>query len=114
MTFKACANRGYHMVFPNGCTVSVQWGTGNYCDRNMESGEPMRVTDGYWESGTAEVAAWGPGNLEERKYLRWGGERGAEVRGYLTTTEVLKIINHVAEHGVEPMVVGNETERDNQ
>lgn len=101
MTFKACANRGFHMVFPNGCTVSVQWGTGNYCDRNMESGEPMKVTDGYWESGTAEVAAWTPGNLEERKYLRWGGEG---VRGYLTTTEVLEIINHVAEHGVEPMV----------
>lgn len=42
---------GFHMDFANGCTVSVQWNTGNYCDNQMA----RQASD---QSRTAEVAAW--------------------------------------------------------
>ena len=29
--FKITEGKGFHMTFANGWTVSVQWGSGNYC-----------------------------------------------------------------------------------
>ena len=33
MTFVATENKGFGMTFDNGFTISVQWGTFNYCEK---------------------------------------------------------------------------------
>ena len=30
--FMSTDRKGFHMIFSNGLTASVQWGFGNYCD----------------------------------------------------------------------------------
>jgi len=48
--------KGIHLTFDNGYTISIQFGSGNYCDnKSIAYGE---IPDG---ANTAEVAAWGPG-----------------------------------------------------
>ena len=68
-------NNGFHMVFENGYTISVQFGKGNYSDQ----GET-----------TAEVAAWGP----DRKWVKLS--EYDDVRGWCTPNEVLEIMNQIA------------------
>jgi hypothetical protein len=62
--FRACENKGFHVTFQNGWTVSVQWGSMNYCDNfQVDLGKPIQeILDEVkcpreLESDTAEV--WG-------------------------------------------------------
>jgi hypothetical protein len=55
--FKITDGRGFQMTFPNHCTISVQFGPGNYTDaeiRKMEIGEQRGKF--CWKAQTAEVA----------------------------------------------------------
>lgn len=53
--FKITAGKGFQITFDNGCTLSVQFGPGNYCARrNAEFNEPKSAH--HWESPTAECA----------------------------------------------------------
>ncbi|NDC55387.1 MAG: hypothetical protein EBZ69_00920 [Alphaproteobacteria bacterium] len=55
--FRVMDNKGFHMVFENGCTLSVQFGPGNYTDadkRRNDFDAPRKQRD--WEARTAEVA----------------------------------------------------------
>ena len=62
MTDKAirmCDNKGFHLDLPNGVTVSVQLGPGNYCDSDARSADfdaPERAIarGDFWGSNTAE------------------------------------------------------------
>jgi hypothetical protein len=63
--FRITRDKGFHMTFDNGWTVSVQWGTGNYGDHYMKMFDPVSAspTDLSQElaakgSFTAEAAAW--------------------------------------------------------
>ena len=47
---------GFHIDFPNGWTVSVQWGAGHYCDNYPKVSSQMPFEG--WFSNTAEVTAW--------------------------------------------------------
>jgi hypothetical protein len=66
MTDKAmriCDNKGFHLDLPNGVTVSVQFGPGNYCDSDVSNADfdaPKNVigTDEMWGSNLAECAAY--------------------------------------------------------
>ena len=66
MTDKAmriCDNKGFQLDLPNGITVSVQWGPGNYVDpdvKNADFDAPKKAIDGdgHWGSNTAECAAY--------------------------------------------------------
>ena len=55
---------GFHMEFPNGWIISVQWGPGNYCEtrRKNEDGwiSPFDGQYHEFESNTAEVAIFHP------------------------------------------------------
>lgn len=53
--FKSTRRKGFHIGFDNGLTVSVQWGSGNYCDNHWDSGFN---DDHDWQSSDAEVAIW--------------------------------------------------------
>ena len=59
MSFVATRNKGYAMTFDNGFTISVQWGTGNYCEKKnlgADSDEEMKTP--RWESTSAEIAVF--------------------------------------------------------
>lgn len=87
MNFKAENNdwhHGFQMTFDNGCTISVQFSKGNYCDQ----GET-----------TAEVAVWDKDgdwyifNEEDNHNSLIKCPNGTEVIGYCTSNMVAHIMN---------------------
>ena len=84
--FEVTGNKGVHIKFPNGYSISIQWGAVNYCgnrSRDIEYGKPVPP------SSTAETAIKDPfGNFFKYK--------GDDVQGYQTVTEVLETMNYVA------------------
>lgn len=84
--FEVTANKGVHIVFPNGYSISIQWGVVNYCGnraRDIEYGRPVPA------SSTAETAIRNP----DGEFVLY---KGAEVQGYQSVTEVLETMNYVA------------------
>jgi hypothetical protein len=64
---RICDNKGFHLDLPNGVTVSVQWGPGNYCDSDCSNAgfdAPRKAMDGdkHWGSNLAECAAYVTGS----------------------------------------------------
>lgn len=85
--FRICGAKGFHIMFENGWTVSVQFGRGNYSgnyDLDVDYDDPVSP------SPTAEVAVF---RGEEWLTL---SESGGEVAGYLGPAEVLAIMDRVA------------------
>lgn len=54
--FSTYLNKGFHMTFENGWTISVQFGPNNYCDQEDTKDDPRHHAK--WNSKTAEVAIW--------------------------------------------------------
>lgn len=83
--FNITNNKGFHMTFANGWTVSVQWGGGNYSN-NYSSGI---ITGEVPASKTAEIAAW-KGDV-------WHNfDNGQTVNGYVSADDVAKFIAIIA------------------
>ena len=81
MNFRAENNEwhhGFQMDFANGCTISVQFSKGNYCDQ----GET-----------TAEVAVFDKDNNFVTKKLVASAEH--DVVGWLDKEELMDIINQI-------------------
>jgi len=110
MTDKAmriCDNKGFHLDLPNGVTVSVQLGPGNYCDSDVSNAAfdaPKKAIDGddHWGSNTAECAAYITGsNLSWVAVPGFTGPIGEDdsdtfyddVCGHLNVSQVLDFIN---------------------
>jgi len=84
--FEVTGNKGVHITFPNGYTISIQWGAVNYCDnhvKDIEWGKPVPA------SSTAETAIKDP----EDEFVQYKGD---VVQGNQTVTEVLATMNYVA------------------
>ena len=69
---RICDNKGFQLDLPNGITVSVQWGPGNYVDHDVKNADwdaPKKAIDGdkHWGSNTAECAAY----LTDGDGLQW-------------------------------------------
>ena len=61
--FKTNDNKGFHITFPNGITLSTQFGGGNYCQNyNFPIGRERE--QGNIESEDAEIAIW-----NEKKWI---------------------------------------------
>lgn len=82
--FKSTYNRGFQMTFKNGLTISVQFGTGNYCERrniktsyrgDMDAATPVIASE------NAEIAIWNT----EQVWFDFGTD---QVRGWVTADEV--------------------------
>ena len=64
---RICDNKGFQLDLPNGVTVSVQLGPGNYCDPDVQH-QPFDAprdamdSDEHWGSNTAECAAYRTGS----------------------------------------------------
>lgn len=92
MSFKIIDHKGFHITFPNGYTVSVQFGPGNYSDHYDECDyEAPRTSKKGWSSTLAETAVWGPSGgmiaLEED---------ADTVQGYRDAEQVLALLNWAA------------------
>ena len=92
--FSSSGNSGFKLTFENGNTVSVQWGTANYCNPTHPEGRSAgwnasMTCEGVWESTTAEVAAWNARG-------DWDNFGGDQVEGWQSTAEVLEFISFVA------------------
>jgi hypothetical protein len=81
-------NNGFHMVFKNGYTMSVQFSKTNYSDGGVT---------------TAEIAAWGP----DGQWLKLSEHD--DVRGWCSPDEVLEVMNMVASKGSKPKSKGLST-----
>ena len=101
-------NKGFQLDLPNGVTVSVQFGPGNYCDPDVQHqpyDAPKKAIDGddHWGSNTAECAAY----LTDGDGLQWVAVPGFtgpigdddsdtfydDVVGFLDVQGVLDFIN---------------------
>jgi len=85
--FSIVFNKGFHIEFENGYSVSVQFGGGNYCkNRWLFKGGDYKLGDSVPESKTAETALMvGPDN-EFVKY------KGDDVQGYQNAKDVLELL----------------------
>ena len=93
--FSNSGGSGFHLIFDNNWTVSVQFNGGHYCDNYTESwnfAQKQAAKGRSIRSNTAEIAVWsnrvGDGNLI------W--LEGDTVRGYTTANEVAKVIHKVS------------------
>ena len=104
---RICDNKGFQLDLPNGVTVSVQFGPGNYVDHDVKNADfdapkNMIGTDEQWGSNLAECAAY----LTDGDRLRWVDVPGFtgpihddddefwdDVAGYLDVQGVLDFIN---------------------
>ena len=92
--FTANQNKGFNITFPNGWTVSVQFGPRNYCDHydtEADLDAPSKVE--VWKATTAEVAAWAEHKVWHNFNVDFPDEM---VKGYMTPEEVLEFINLIA------------------
>ena len=89
---------GFHMIFSNGNTISVQWGPFSYTkqdrwDPETPEGKFQKETGGKFSfSSTAEIAAWD--SEQNWHYFKDGNT----VQGYTSVDEVAYFIGWVSTH----------------
>ena len=89
-SFAIVKGKGFHITFENGCTASVQFGEGNYCENRYYEGP----TGNRISSNNAEIAAW---NADGDWITPEGFDfNGDSVIGYAKPAEVLRFINAIA------------------
>lgn len=99
--FKVYAHKGFQTTFPNGFTVSVMFGAGNYCDHRFNRNvEPDASAVSIWErhdSPDAEIAVIGP----DGEYRTFPGcPESDQVRGWVTPDEMLAVMTWAASQTV--------------
>jgi len=87
---------GFKMEFPNGWTISVQWGPGNYCENgNTSTINSINPFDGQYhqfKSNTAEIA------VIHKDHSRWyPTSEHDDVKGWVSATEVAEYIQWTAQ-----------------
>lgn len=109
--FISTERKGFKMTFDNGLTISVQWGTTNYCDNKTFLVEELASTDYSCtkdaESNTAEVAIMlGDKFVKPRLILSDYHNTDSLVLGYQTPDDVLDIMNTVRQF--DPKILAND------
>ena len=108
MSFISTYNKGFRMKFDNGFSISVQWGTGNYCEKkNLGTTLGDERNEKYWESKTAEVAVFDNNN----DMIPIGNEE--TVIGWLLPDEVAKVISIISS-SPQTITIGKEGHKEIQ
>ena len=79
---KSTYNHGFQLTFENGLTISVQFGSGNYCDRcsfNLVFDSEMQTN--IVKSENAEIAIWDQNN----NWFNFGNDT---VKGWVKPDEI--------------------------
>ena len=94
MTFASIENKGFHITFKNGVTVSVQFGIGNYCQHhNSDIKIGVEKEFRKWESKNAEVAIWNKnGEWITKKCPYLDVAEYDDVAGYVSTDEIIDVL----------------------
>lgn len=102
--FRICDGKGFQITFANGNTVSVQWGSGNYCSNlrhiGVDSSDPFGAENAAKGSPDAEIAAfdssgrWLIPTGDLRQTLGWGAD---DVHGWVGPDHVALFISWVAQ-----------------
>lgn len=87
--FKSTLNRGFQLTFKNRLTISVQFGSGNYCSNKNLSGKVDEMRTRINTSLSAEIAIW---DENDNNYKFKNGELSM---GWLSTDEVAEWIEKV-------------------
>ena len=92
MEFSITDHKGFQIQLPNGWTISIQFGPGNYCEHHhLRDFHAPRTADS-WESRKAEIAAF-----PTEGYGKWFradcGDTG--VFGYQSPEQFLGILDQV-------------------
>lgn len=90
--FQAFENKGFQVSFPNGLTLSVHFGPGNYCEHRSERTRKVGSKDAeiaVFET-TKPISGWG--------YRFADGEGGSGSCGWLSPVMVARTMALVAEH----------------
>lgn len=92
--FVSTMRKGFQMTFPNGLTVSVQWGAGNYCD-NYFSEDYTFSKDA--ESDTAEVAVLNSQDefIDPQRFFDYEINSDEMVAGHLTPSQVVELLANI-------------------
>ena len=90
--FKICDQKGFHVTFENGWTISAQFGRGNYADNYDHPDYRTPVPP----SRTAEVAAWPNGH----GLIAFEG--GDTVLARQTPAQVLALMNDISARPEQP------------
>ena len=101
--FRITQHKGFQITFPNGVTVSVQFGPGSYCTRGSLHAPRDYLapeTAHFWEGPDAEVAVfYDGGKVREWLTSLWpGNPNGEYVIGYQDPTQVLELLNWAANY----------------
>jgi hypothetical protein len=97
--FESTGGRGFQISFPNGLTVSVQWGYGLYCENKHKASARnetnAQACECYLRSVDAEVAVFRTdgGDWSTRDFLPGIGD---DVKGYCSPMEVADLIHRVS------------------
>lgn len=78
---------GFTLTFVNGLTISVQFGSGNYCDNRRFGLGESNIND----CSNAEIAIWN----EYDNWFDFGGTGSGIVKGWVSTDDVAKWIHAV-------------------
>lgn len=78
---KVNRNKGFHLEFKNGLTISVQFGSGNYCANRTNGLNIDETKQSITECINAEIAIWDKDNT-------WFTFSGNQVKGWIEADEV--------------------------
>ena len=99
--FTSGYNKGFRMTFENGYSISVQWGVGNYCEKQMNTNYEWNESTkhDFWSSNSAEIAVFNKeGSMIPITGYTLENKDGTEdnytdvVSGWLSTNQVAKVI----------------------
>ena len=93
--FVATRNKGFAMTFDNNYTISVQWGTENYCEKKHTTIHPTNPMERkLWDSLSAEIAVF-----DNEEMINISSDGVDAVIGWLGTHDVAKVIAIVSSAG---------------
>ena len=94
--FGCTHNRGFHMTFNNGITISVQFGRGNYCERRDGSYDAYNKSDANTPivvSKNAEIAIW---HKDSDTWFTFDSrDWNDQVKGWVSVQEVAEWISYI-------------------
>jgi hypothetical protein len=86
--FKISSNKGFHVTFKNGVTISTQFGAGNYCS-NYDSEMDSKLK----KCPNSEIAIWNKsGEYITKEIMKMLSKDEDDVVGHITPDEWLDII----------------------
>ena len=110
--FTSGYNKGFRMTFENGLSISVQWGVGNYCEKQNSGEWNESSKHDFWSSNSAEIAVFNKeGSMIPIAGYVLENTDGKEenytdvVSGWLSTNQVAKVIAIVSSAQTEDEVI---------